>query len=171
VMSFTADEAWGYMPGERSESVFLETWYEGLQAMPQAAEARVFWGRVMQVRSAVSKQLEGMRKDGGIGSSLDAEVDLYCDGDLLSDLQMLGDELRFVLITSEAGVHALGKRPADACESELKGLFIAARASEYAKCSRCWHHREDVGANGEHPDLCGRCVENVSGEGEPRGFA
>jgi len=171
VMSFTADEAWGYMPGERSESVFLETWYEGLQAMPQAVEARVFWGRVMRVRSAVSKQLEGMRKDGGIGSSLDAEVDLYCDGDLLSDLQILGDELRFVLITSEAGVHALDKKPADARESELEGLFIAARASEHAKCSRCWHHREDVGANGEHPDLCGRCVENVSGEGEPRAFA
>jgi isoleucyl-tRNA synthetase len=171
VMSFTADEAWGFMPGERAESVFLETWYEGLQAMPQAAEARARWGKVMRVRSAVAKQLEAMRKDGGIGASLDAEVDLYCADDLLVGLQGLGEELRFVMITSEARMYPLQDRPADARATDLDGLYIVARASEHAKCPRCWQHREDVGADSEHPELCGRCVVNVAGPGEPRRFA
>ena len=171
VMSFTADEAWGFLPGERSESVFLETWYEGLRAMPDADQAREFWEVVMQVRSAVSKQLEGMRKEGVIGSSLDAEVELYCEERLQDTLQRLGDELRFVLIVSEARLNPLAERPADAEGTGLDGLSIVARPSEHAKCSRCWHHRKDVGSNTDHPDLCGRCVENVTGQGEPRRYA
>ncbi len=171
VMSFTADEAWAYLPGDRAESVFLETWYEGLQAMPGGDPARAFWGRVMQVRSVVSRELERMRKEGVIGSSLDAEVDLYCSEALLDELRRLGDELRFVLITSEARLHPAAERPDGVAESELDGLSIVARASGYAKCSRCWHHREDVGADSAHPELCGRCVENVAGEGEARHFA
>jgi len=171
VMSFTADEAWGFIPGARSKSVFLETWYEGLRAMPDAADQRAYWDRVMRVRSAVGKELEGMRKQRVIGSSLDAEVDLYCDTALLHDLQRLGEELRFVLITSGAHLHPVDERPAEAAESEFSGLFIMARPSEYPKCSRCWHHRADVGADAEHPELCARCVENVSGRGEQRRFA
>ncbi len=171
VMSFTADEAWAYLPGDRAESVFLETWYEGLQAMLGGDPARGFWGRVMQVRSVVSRELERMRKEGVIGSSLDAEVDLYCSEALLDELRRLGDELRFVLITSEARLHPAAERPDGVAESELDGLSIVARASGYAKCSRCWHHREDVGADSAHPELCGRCVENVAGEGEARHFA
>ena len=171
VMSFTADEAWAYLPGDRAESVFLETWYEGLQAMPGGDPARAFWGRVMQVRSVVSRELERMRKEGVIGSSLDAEVDLYCSEALLDELRRLGDELRFVLITSEARLYPAAERPDGLAESELDGLSIVARASGYAKCSRCWHHREDVGADSAHLELCGRCVENVAGEGEARHFA
>ncbi len=171
IMSFTADEAWGFLPGERSESVFLETWHEGLRAIPGGAQDRAFWETVVQVRSAVSKQLEAMRKDGAIGSSLDAEVDLYGDPKLMEALARLGEELRFVLITSEARVHAGGEKPASAQASELAGLFVDAQASRLAKCPRCWHHRPDVGADSEHPDLCGRCADNVAGAGESRRFA
>ncbi|RMG36677.1 MAG: isoleucine--tRNA ligase [Gammaproteobacteria bacterium] len=171
IMSFTADEAWGFLPGERSASVFLETWYPGLAEMPDADRARAFWTQVMAVRSAVSKRLEEMRKAGEIGSSLDAEVDLYCESELLAELERLGDELRFVLITSEARVHPMSERPASAGETDVPGLALEARASEHAKCVRCWHHRADVGSNPEHPELCGRCVQNVAGEGETRRHA
>ena len=171
VMSFTADEAWGFMPGERSNSVFLETWYDKLQPMDDAEASRAHWGLVSEVRSAVSKQLEGMRKDGVIGSSLDAEVDLYCDGDLRAQVERLGEELRFVLITSGARVHGLDQAGDGTQDCEVEGLKIAARASAHDKCPRCWHHREDVGSHATHPRLCGRCVGNVEGQGEQRSFA
>lgn len=171
VMSFTADEAWGFMPGERSNSVFLETWYDKLQPMDDAEASRAHWGLVSEVRSAVSKQLEGMRKDGVIGSSLDAEVDLYCDGDLRAQVERLGEELRFVLITSGARVHGLDQAGDGTQDCEVEGLKIAARASAHDKCPRCWHHREDVGSHATHPRLCGRCVGNLEGQGEQRSFA
>ena len=86
-------------------------------------------------------------------------------------LQQLGEELRFALITSEASIAPTADASPHATETELKGLQIAAWASEHAKCPRCWHHREDVGADAEHPELCGRCVVNVAGMGETRHFA
>ena len=171
VLSFTADEVWGFMPGERSESVFMETWYQGLFAQQQGPLDAAAWARVIEVKTAVAKQLELMRKEGIIGSSLDAEVELYCDQRLLKVLQPLGDELRFALITSEASVGPLSETSPQATATEVKGLRIAAWASEHAKCPRCWHHRVDVGADAEHPELCGRCVENVGGAGEKRSFA
>jgi isoleucyl-tRNA synthetase len=117
--------------------------------------------------------LEKLRVAGGIGSGLDAEVDLYCDGDLAADLNRIGDELRFCFITSYARVHPLTARPEDAVEAQINGQPLAIRVlpSGHAKCVRCWHHREDVGANPEHPELCGRCVENAFGAGEGRRFA
>jgi isoleucyl-tRNA synthetase len=169
VMSFTADEAWGFMPGERSESVFLETWYD-LPSHGNTAE-RERWQQIMQLRSAVSKALEATRKAGGIGSALDAEVDLYASEQWQPVLHSLDDELRFILITSDARVHALTDKPVDAMETEVEGLALLIKASEHAKCPRCWHHREDVGQNAEHPELCGRCVENVAGMGEHRKYA
>ena len=172
VLSFTADEIWRYLPGERSESVFLESWYEGLFGL---VEEGVFsaedWDRVIRVRGEVSRQLETMRKDGDIGSSLDAEVQLYCDEGISAVLNKLGDELRFILITSYAGVQSIAEKPETALVTELTGLALAVRASDYAKCDRCWHHREDVGRHADHPDLCGRCVENVDGAGEQRLYA
>jgi isoleucyl-tRNA synthetase len=119
----------------------------------------------------VAKQLEAMRKDGAIGSSLDAEVSLYCDESLSGLLHALGDELRFALITSYASVAPLGDTPDDAADTEVPGLRVAASASAHSKCVRCWHHREDVGANTDHPELCGRCIDNVEGDGETRRFA
>jgi isoleucyl-tRNA synthetase len=172
ILSFTAEEIWGQAPGERAASVFLATWYEGLFALdPQDAFDRSFWQQALTVRVAVSKHLEAARKAGVIGSSLDAELDLYCAPDLAETLSRLGDELRFALITSYARVHPLDARPAQAADTDLAGLAVAVAASDHAKCVRCWHHREDVGANPDHPELCGRCVENLAGAGETRRFA
>jgi len=172
ILSFTADEIWPFIPGERSETVFVETWYEGLFALDQNDSFdRDFWARVVGIRTAVGKQLELLRANGVIGSSLDAELDLYCDDQIKADLEKLGDELRFVMITSYARVHALQAKPAEAVETDLAGLYLLARASEHEKCGRCWHHREDVGSHADHPTLCGRCVENVDGSGEVRRIA
>ncbi|MGB5397639.1 MAG: zinc finger domain-containing protein, partial [Gammaproteobacteria bacterium] len=173
--SFTAEEIWQQIPGERGESVLLETWYTDLFELDSNDAMNMdFWFRVLETRSAVSKQLEALRASNQIGSSLDAEVTLYCNGSLQSDLNKLEDELRFVLITSEADTQSPDSAGNDAITVKLESgdsLQILARASTHAKCVRCWHHREDVGTHSQHPELCGRCIDNVDGGGEPRHFA
>ena len=172
ILSFTADEVWGFMPGDRSDSVFIETWYEGLFELNDSdALDTNYWNTIIAVRAAVSKQLEQARKDGAIGSALDAEVTLYVDGELKDQIEKLDDELRFVLITSGATVAAASERSDDAVDTDVEGLAVAVSASEHEKCPRCWHHRADVGSNADHPELCGRCVTNIDGEGETRQFA
>jgi isoleucyl-tRNA synthetase len=172
ILSFTADEIWHHLPGERSGSVFLETWYEGLSALdPGDPFDRSFWDRVLNVRIQVAKDLEEARKGGAIGSSLDAELDLYCLPELAETLAKLEDELRFALITSDVRVHSLVDKPANARDTDLEGLAVRVTPSTQAKCVRCWHHREDVGTDSERPELCGRCVENLTGTGEIRRFA
>ncbi|MGB7930690.1 MAG: isoleucine--tRNA ligase, partial [Gammaproteobacteria bacterium] len=178
IMSFTAEEIWRHIPGQRAESVFLSTWYElpsdgYTESELQRHMDAGFWERVITVRDAVSKELEKLRVGGAIGSSLDAEVDLYADGETEALLRLLEDELRFVLITSYARVHDVAARPDEAVEADIPGLQLWLRVtpSAHAKCVRCWHHREDVGGNPEHPELCGRCVKNVAGEGEQRRYA
>jgi isoleucyl-tRNA synthetase len=171
VLSFTADEIWSFMPGERVESVFMVTWYDGLAALGEGPLDDDAWTRVIAVKTAVAKQLEAMRKAGAIGSSLDAEVTLYCDDTLRTVLDHLQDELRFALITSYASVAPAAAAPVDAVDTDVEGLKLRASASTHAKCPRCWHHREDVGSHADHPELCGRCVDNVDGEGETRQFA
>jgi isoleucyl-tRNA synthetase len=174
ILSFTADELWQHMPGTRSESVFLETYYEQLAPLGEGGLDRAFWDRVIEVRQAVSKELERVRKAGVIGGSLEAEVSLYCPPKLKGVLEQLGDELRFVLITSTAEVRGEAERPADAAALPLNDgstLYVHVAASEHGKCVRCWHRREDVGQHAEHPELCGRCVENVAGAGEQREHA
>jgi isoleucyl-tRNA synthetase len=173
VLSFTADEIWQHIPARRSESVFLETWYEEL--FPLAGESgqheRAAWGRILEVREAVAKELERLRGAEMIGSALDATVDLYCDGDLRSALEWLGEELRFVLITSDARVHPATEAPPEARETERVDLRLLVSPSPDAKCVRCWHHRPEVGQDPEHPELCGRCISNISGPGEQRLYA
>ena len=172
MLSFTAEEIWQHMPGARKESVFLSTWHRLPEVEPVSSGMDlVFWDRVLAVREAVSKELERLRIAGGIGSSLDAEVDLYCDAGLAEQLNRLGDELRFALITSYARVNAADARPAEALETDIKGLWLTVAPSDHRKCIRCWHHREDVGSNSEHPEICARCVENVTGAGEARQYA
>jgi isoleucyl-tRNA synthetase len=170
VLTFTAEEIWRHMPGKRSESVFLEKWH----ALPELRERALdmsFWNEVIAVRQAVAKELEKLRVTGDIGSGLDAEVDLYGDDSWQERLRRLGDELRFVFITSYARVHGLNEKTSGAVETEVKGLLVRVAPSTYPKCIRCWHHREDVGANREHPQICGRCVQNVVGSGESRSYA
>jgi len=173
VLSFTAEEIHQYVPGERSDSVFFETWYEGLFELDDAAAERERWRRVIKVREEVSKSIEAVRRDGKAGSSLAVEVDLWLDGALRAAIDSLGDELRFVLITSAARVGALADAPAAAerLSTDEGALALLVTPSEHGKCVRCWHYRADVGADPEHPELCARCVENVAGDGETRRVA
>ena len=176
ILSFTAEEIWRHLPGERADSVFLETsWYE----LPVGAgvnrenplNSQAWDEQIIPVREAVSKELEVLRIRNEIGSSLDAEVELYCDEGLYHGLMRLGDELRFVLMTSYAQVLPMSAAQGDTLPTEIPGLELKLRASDKAKCVRCWHHREDVGVHADHPELCGRCVENVVGAGETRLYA
>jgi len=167
ILSFTAEDIWRYMPGKRGESVLLEAnWYDGL--FPYTVDTNK-WEKIFAVREVVNKELEKLRVSETIGSSLDAEVDLYCDDVLYTQLTMLGDELRFVFITSYARVLPIDTKPAEAIAGE--DFWLQAKPSTHPKCVRCWHRREDVGTHSEHPELCGRCVENVIGKGERRDYA
>lgn len=171
ICSFTADEIWATLAGERTQSVHLDTWYQGLTKLPaDSAFDSAYWEQVMAVKTAVNKQLETERSDGNIGGSLEAEVTLYCDETLQALLGKLEDELRFVLITSKAAVASLADAQ-DANDTELDGLKVSVAKSAAHKCPRCWHFREDVGQDSEDPELCGRCVDNVKGAGESRSFA
>jgi isoleucyl-tRNA synthetase len=179
ILSFTADEIWKAIPGEHSDSVLLENWYHELTDLNADENMNMdFWQTILEVRSAVSKELEALRADKTIGSSLDAEVTLYVDEDLQSKLSALEQELRFVLITSKASVKDITEADNNCIETSISKpdggsriIKIRAIASTNKKCVRCWHHREDIGSNSEHPELCGRCVDNVAGKGEQRLFA
>jgi len=170
ITSFTADELWQKIPGDRSETVFIQHWYE-LPQSNSSVMADDYWQQVAAAKTAVNKVLEEKRGAGDIGGSLQAEVVLYCDEKLKSVFDQLANELRFVLITSTAEVKSMTEAGADAVTTEVEGLKVTVQKSEQEKCARCWHHREDVGQQAEHPELCVRCVDNVEGEGEVRHFA
>ncbi len=171
ILSFTAEEIYEALPGEHKDSILLTTWYEELFELAEDdAFGREFWQRVMAVKDAVNKCLEDARNEKLVKASLAAEAILYVDDSLRADLERLGDELRFVLITSEATLKPLSEA-GDARGTDVDGLKVAVAASGHAKCGRCWHHREDVGSHAGHEELCGRCVSNVEGEGETRHFA
>lgn len=169
ILSFTADEIWKEIAGEREASVFVAEWYS-LPAAPADSFDNAYWELIAQVKDAVNKVLEAKRTAGEVGGSLGAEVTLYCDAALQAQLQKLANELRFVLITSTAEVRSLADAQT-ADTTELAGLKVLVKKSDHAKCARCWHHRADVGANTSHPEICLRCVENVDGKGEARQFA
>ncbi|WP_447883552.1 isoleucine--tRNA ligase [Serratia fonticola] len=173
IMSFTADEIWAFLPGERPQYVFTEEWYDGLFGLAAGEGMNdAFWADLLKVRGEVNKVLEQARADKHIGGSLEAAVTLYADSDLAARLNSLQDELRFVLLTSSASVAPFADAPADAQQSELlKGLKIAFSKADGEKCPRCWHYTTDVGQVAEHAELCGRCVTNVAGDGEKRNFA
>ena len=151
VLSFTAEEIWATLNVGRDDSVFLHSYY----ALPVAVNAdalKARWAQLREVRTSVSKQLEETRTAGGIGSSLQAEVLLNAQGDTLSLLKSLGDDLRFAFITSSA-------TPTEA--TTAAGVSVLVTASKYQKCDRCWHYRADVGSHAEHSTLCTRCVNVV----------
>ena len=166
ILSFTSEEIWQFLPGASNESVFLQTWYEALEGnfdSPVIESCR-------DINTHLRKELEEMRRNKVIGSSLDAEVDIYCKDENYQNLLGLKDELRFVFITSEARVNELSSKPSDAKEID-SSIAIKVYKSKHQKCVRCWHHRPEIGQNKMHNDLCDRCVENVSGKGENRVFA
>ena len=172
ILAFTAEELWAHMPGKRADSVFLVTWGEAPLVLDDAEELnRDFWETLLSVREMVSKELEGLREQGTIGSALDAEVQLYCEPSLYGKIAVLNEELRFILITSDASILAIEEAPEGAIKTDLEGLSLVVSGSDKVKCVRCWHRRPDVGEHKEHPELCGRCVENIEGDGETRHYA
>lgn len=173
IMSFTADEIWGFLPGKRAQYVFTEEWYHCLFGLAENESMNdAFWADLLKVRGEVNKVLEQARADKRIGGSLEAAVTLYADPSLAACLNSLQDELRFVLLTSTAIVVPLEDAPLDAQQSELlPGLKIGFTSAEGEKCPRCWHYTTDIGQVAEHTDICGRCVTNVAGDGEKRKFA
>jgi isoleucyl-tRNA synthetase len=184
VLAFTAEEIWQAMPQQmhvpteirggytvRDASVLFETWYQGLRETQGSPEERRWWGDLLAIRDTAARVLEGMRKDGRIGSSLDAVVAIHADPALASRYKKVADELRFFFIVSDLRLE-VEPAPAEAVATELAGakVWVSAKVSDTPKCVRCWHHRADVGQNAEHPGLCQRCVENVAAfEGTGRG--
>lgn len=171
ILSFTADEIWQLMPGDRSQSIFTALWYL-LEKMPNGGDMnREFWNKIIDVKAAVNKVLEGKRNNKVIGGAQDAEIILACDEQWQDELGKLGTELRFVFMTSYATTVPLSEAGGNDFEvTDVQGLKVAVMKSVHPKCVRCWDRREDVGSNLEHPEICGRCVENVYGGGEPRDY-
>jgi isoleucyl-tRNA synthetase len=164
MLSFTAEEAWAVLnpaaAHQPPDSVFLYTWKDVLPKQEGEKELVARWKRIREIRAEVQKSLEAQREKGGIGSSLQAEITIGAGGEDLALLQSLGDDLRFVMITSKAKL-------AEATED----LTITVAASGEPKCERCWHYRSDVGKYPSHPTVCGRCVDNLEGRGEDRHHA
>jgi isoleucyl-tRNA synthetase len=158
ILAFTAEEVWQVLTGNSEQSVMFQVWHE----MPKPegeGELLARWALVRAVRAEVTKALEALRESGRIGSALQAAVEIRCAGERYDALASLGDDLKFVLICSSTAVIQ--------DESEQ----VVATPLTHAKCERCWHVRADVGADPEHPGLCGRCVSNLYGAGEARAFA
>ncbi|MEG0201934.1 MAG: class I tRNA ligase family protein, partial [Comamonas sp.] len=150
-LSFTAEEAWKIV-GD-SETIYLEQFTD----LPEGNEALLAkWSRLREIRDVVNKDIEAVRVTGLVGASLQAEVTISAQHEDLALLQSLADDLKFVFITSAAQAVA------------GEALAVAVKPSEAAKCERCWHYRDDVGVNPEHPSLCGRCDSNLHGTGEVR---
>lgn len=172
ILSFTAEEIWQNMPGERESSVFLSEWVNDLPECSQEMPlGQAFWSNIIQVRDAVNKALEEARNNEAIGSSLEAEVIVYCNDEDYKTLSVLEDELRFVLITSEAKLKPLAEKTSTAVETGVESLWVEVKAISAPKCERCWHRREEVNSIADYPGICGRCVTNISGDGEARIYA
>jgi isoleucyl-tRNA synthetase len=171
ILTFTAEEIWQLGPGQRGESVLFETWYDGLEALQGSPQQRKFWSDLLTIRAGAAKLLEGMRNDGKIGAALQADLTVHAEPALRARLTEVASELRFFFITSELHLADAASAPADAHSVEVDNakVWICATASQQDKCIRCWHYRPDVGAHADHPEICGRCVENLpGGPGENR---
>jgi len=165
ILSFTAEEAWqvlrqSTLATTHATSGTVTIFTELFHTVPASDDAPALlpkWARLRAIRAEVQRALEDVRSTGAIGSSLQAEVDIYASDEDQALLASLGDDLRFVLIVSRATLHA--------GEGALR---VTVSASTQKKCERCWHWRDDVGSDPQHPHLCGRCVANLFGSGEPR---
>jgi isoleucyl-tRNA synthetase len=169
ILSFTAEEIWGFLPGIHPESVFLTTWHP----FPPGAErvSVIDWPALIALKTDVARDLERLRAAGDIGAPLEAEVTIYAPAAQAKRFEALKDELRFLLITSQAHVVETDTPPTSTVPSSEPGVWIEVKPSTQPKCVRCWHLRSDVGIDPRHPELCARCVLNVEGPGEERKFA
>jgi isoleucyl-tRNA synthetase len=156
ILSFTAEEAWEVIPGNAGRSVFELVFHDiPAAALDDAAIRR--WEDIRQVRDLAAKKIEEQRESKAIGSSLAAELDIQADDPVYASLASLGEDLRYVFITSRASISRV----------QGAGVTVAVQPSQHAKCDRCWHYRADVDPAG----LCGRCRSNLDGAGEPRSHA
>lgn len=160
ILSFTADEIWQTMGLDAEATVFEDSWY-ALPAHGLSDSEIAQWRDILQVRALANKAIEEKRGLGLVGSPLQSELDIHASGSTYQALLHLQDDLRFVLITSRATLH----------EANGSGLRVDVAPSAYSKCERCWHYRADVGVDPSHPHICGRCVSNLFGAGEPRRYA
>jgi len=179
ILSFTAQEIWKALPapakGERDEFVFTGVWFDGLKTMPDdVVLGNDYWSELLLVRGEVNRALELARKEKTVGKALEAQVTLYTTADLGEKLAKLGEELRFVLITSKADIEIVSgaeQVPEGVEGTDVEGLWLSVAAATGDKCDRCWHVTTDVGSDAAHPELCNRCVTNVDGAGEVRKYA
>ena len=175
IISFTADELYEHIPAaseSQQASIHLEEFYDGLDDLldKSSGEAQLM-ASISALKVAVNKAIEAARNDSVVKASLEAEIVVYASDELADQYRKLDDELRFALITSQAEVRPLSEAPSDAFATELDGVKVLVKKSAHQKCVRCWHYREDVGSDDEHPELCTRCIENVAGSGEVRKYA
>ncbi len=172
ILSFTAEEIWKYLPGvsatRRSSSRL------GGSCPAVAKESPIDWNAVIALKTDVARELERLRAAGELGAPLEAAVDVYLDEAQHRRMAGVGDELRFVLITSQARIRPAAERPASAVAAESvakEGAWISVSVLDAPKCARCWHRRADVGQDPKHPEICARCVTNLDGAGETRRYA
>ena len=155
-LSFTAEEAWKVFAPDKASSIFAETYW----AFPAPDEALLAkWTRIREIRDLANKEIEAVRTAGQVGSSLQANLKITAGAADHALLAALGDDLRFVTITSAATLIAGAE------------LAVAVTPSAAQKCDRCWHWRDDVGHDAAHPSICGRCTSNLYGSGEARKVA
>jgi len=166
---FTAEEVWSFLPGPRNESVFLNDWHRFPTGAERAAD--IDWPAFIALKADVARELERLRSGGAIGAPLEAEVSVFAPEGQAERYAALRDELRFLLITSQARVIETDAPPPDAVQTQADGVWIEVKPTAQPKCVRCWHLRSDVGADPRHPELCARCIVNVEGPGEERKFA
>ncbi len=171
VLSYTAEEIWVLMPGDRPDSVLMSQWYEGLFSLDDGLYDELFWQETTALINTVNEAIEPLRRDKVIRGSLEATVRIQpVNEERREFLEKWGDELRFILIVSEATIETAGAcAPANGYETPDYRVWIEKNSNN--KCVRCWHQREDVGQSNEHPELCSRCIENVVGAGEQRRIA
>jgi isoleucyl-tRNA synthetase len=153
ILSFTAEELWRVFNGKTDDSVFFQTWH----ALPRPVDGAALvekWQHLRELRDPVRKSIETLRAEGKVGSSLQAEVDFQASGKDYELLASLGEELKFLMLTSAARVHP------------TKEPQVTVKPSEHPKCERCWHYTADVSDEG----LCGRCQTNLRGPGETRTY-
>ncbi|WP_020167793.1 MULTISPECIES: isoleucine--tRNA ligase [Methylotenera] len=163
ILSFTANEIWQSLGLDAEKTVFEDVWYE----LPKHGLSEVEvtnWQNIFGLRILANREIEDLRMQGLVGSSLQAELDIYASEDMFKKLEKFGDDLRFLFITSKVRLHVWTDNNGSAAK-------VKVNPSKEKKCDRCWHYRADVGSHAEHPTICGRCVSNLFGAGEVRKYA
>ena len=171
ILSFTGQEIWDHLPGEREKYVFTSSWYPLQSLAEEEPITQQDWANILQAKEAINKVIEDQRNQGGIKGSLEADIKIFADTELFASLSKLGQELRFVTITSKAELAGIGDAPSNVADAHIEGLKVLVEKSTAHKCARCWHYIDDVGSNDKHPSVCGRCIDNIDGQGEARHYA